>query len=286
VGLLFNEYSRGIHSIDWCNRAVWLIVQPWGELVVGKLGAQVLHYQPKNQMPVFWLSNTSNETADLKAMRGGVPVCWPWFGAHPDDKHAPNHGIARDVLWSISHKAITAESTTLQFVPLKSLFEGLAVRLELIVSDQCLDISLVTDNLSDKPQRLTQALHSYFYVADYRQVSIEELSGVEYVDKLDDFAVKKQLGVFAVNCAVDYIYKDSGQVTIKDALLKREIVIEKSGSRSTVVWQPADQYKEYGIGSNYAQFICVEAANTEFDKIELAVKETCTLQQRIKVMSL
>src|SRR6056297_2971266 len=155
-------------------------------------GAHVLHYQPAGEKPVLWHSRKSAFEAG-QPIRGGVPICWPWFCAHPSDKSQPFHGPVRLSKWTLKNSALTDESTS---VTLQSPAAGkLGFSLELTVElGRELTLTLAAKNISDGPLSLTEALHTYFAVGDISGVSVSGLDGVQYIDKTADERVVKQEG--------------------------------------------------------------------------------------------
>ncbi|MEH6442357.1 MAG: hypothetical protein V7784_00545 [Oceanospirillaceae bacterium] len=329
----FIGFANGIHQIQWFNKDVWLIVQPWGQLVVAKLGAQVLHYQPVNQHAVFWINNMPQTSVDANALknngacesgfsidsnsvkglikgaekksgnkekdtRGGVPLCWPWFGPHVSDDQQPNHGYARISPWQLqqhdlqdasSHNAISEfveTATKLVFSPAVSISDVLSVKFEIEVSHKTLKLSLITTNISEHKQALTQALHSYFTVGNSEKVVIEGLKRYEYFDKLDKQRLKLQDSELTNITAIDRIYKHHDSVRVIDEILQREIIVSKSGSGSTVLWNPGQLHKNYGITQKQKQFICVEAANTDYEQLILKPAESAIIRQCITLRPL
>ncbi len=289
--LLFAQYSHGLHEIHYQGKASWLIVQSWGELLVAKTGAQILHYQPLEQHPVFWLNeieqvlhSAENDSAASEAVRGGVPLCWPWFGLHADNAK-PKHGLARTAQWYLQeHSFLSAEGelSRLLFGPTQQLDSALEIQLQLEVSKNCLQITLTTKNISAVEQSLTQALHSYFLVSDCAAIELKGLKNCDFFDKLDAGTLKTQSKTLSNIQAIDNIYHHSGTVTISDPTMARNIVVTKKSSGSTVVWNPGSAAGELDIKRGQ-QFICVEAANTEVDHLVLSPGKKVCLQQSIAI---
>ena len=286
---LFAQYSHGLHEIHYTGKASWLIVQSWGELLVAKTGAQILHYQPLEQQPVFWLNETEqvlptdqSNCAVTEPVRGGVPLCWPWCGFHADDTK-PKHGLARTAQWHLQqHNILSAgpEVSRLLFSPTQQLEPALDVQLQLEISRNLLQITLTTKNISAVEQPLTQALHSYFLVSDCADIELQGLKNCAYFDKLDAGALKTQSQTLANIQSIDNIYHHSGTVTISDPTMARNIVVTKQSSRSTGVWNPGSAAGELAIVRGQ-QFVCVEAANTEVDQLVLSPGQKVSLQQSI-----
>ena len=233
-------------------------------------GAHIMTYQPHGQAPVLWLSPLAKFEAG-KSIRGGVPVCWPWFGPHASEKTFPGHGFARTVPWQvIGAEELAGGATQLTF--------------EIIASDQTraqwphlggvqliatvgkeLRVELVTRNGGDTAFALGEALHTYFHISDVANMTITGLEGCAYIDKVDDSQLKTQHEPIAIQAEVDRIYVyTKADCLINDSGLKRRIRIHKQGSDSTVVWNPwTDKAHRMGdFGDNgYRNMVCVESAN-------------------------
>jgi glucose-6-phosphate 1-epimerase len=284
----FSNYNSGIHDIDWMDREAWLIVQSWGLLVVAKLGAQILHYQPTGQRSVFWV-NTPLAKSVNAAARGGAPLCWPWFGPHSNDPNQVNHGTARTAFWKLNNLRLEENNegsnkvTSLEFIPASKISTAFEVVFEVVISARDLTMKIITSNITDQAQGLTQAIHSYFNVANSEEIIVKGLKGCDYLDKLADNKLNIQQEQLSDISAVDSIYKHQGEVVIVDKGLAREIVITKAGSGSTVVWNPGANAKHYSIEQGQKAFICVEAANTAHENLTVEPREKVELLQRIQL---
>lgn len=208
-------------------------------------GAHVTAWQPAGAAPVIWLSRQTQFHPD-KPIRGGVPLCFPWFAAHPTDAAAPMHGFARIRAWTLSSAGERDGEVHLAFVLEDDEATRRSVwphrfRAEYRVSfGDRLAMALDVTNAGDAPFRFEAALHSYFAVGEVREVSIEGLAGTEYLDKVDRFARKRQ-GAEAIRFTgeTDRVYLDTeATCTIHDPRLGRRVEIAKTGSRATVVWNP------------------------------------------------
>ncbi len=232
-------------------------------------GAQVMTWAPRGQQPVIWLSRAAKFVSG-KSIRGGVPICWPWFGAHPTEPSFPAHGFARTVPWELLDAQTRDSATHLRFriapgtAPQAQWPAGVDATLEITVGT-ALAIALVTRNNGAQPLTLTEALHTYFEVGDVRSVAVHGLDGLSYLDKVDGLARKRQTGAVTVSGEVDRIYLDSvTDCIIDDPISNRRIRIAKSGSRSTVVWNPwIEKAAKMGdLGEDgYLKMICVESGN-------------------------
>ena len=281
-----SNFSPGIHQIQWQGREVWLIEQAWGQLVVAKLGAQILYYQPVGEHAVFWL-NPEPSHRDNESIRGGAPLCWPWFGPHNSDSTKANHGLARTALWAMCEQRLQAnDSATLTFIPVEQLCDAFTVTFEISVSANYLSMRILTKNISDQEQNLTQAIHSYFFVADCQKITVQGLKGCEYLDKLQGEELKYQPSQLSQISAIDSIYKHTADVLIVDEILSRKVLISKAGSGSTVVWNPGQAAKNYGVFSGQMNFICIEAANTDHESLRLSPGQQVVLQQTVELRSI
>jgi D-hexose-6-phosphate mutarotase len=245
-------------------------------------GAHVATFQPRGEEPVIWLSPYA-KFAPGKSIRGGVPICWPWFGPHKTDNKLPGHGYARTVPWDVLEtKALPDGSTFLRF----GLVESDATRaqwphpcsaqLEVTVG-KALRVELVTRNSGDAAFELGEALHTYFQISDVAQMTIRGLENCEYLDKVQDFARLTQQNGIVIESEVDRVYVNTtADCVIEDKGLKRAIRIAKQGSKSTVVWNPwtekADKMGDFGQ-DGHRGMVCVESGNALENVVTVAPGE-------------
>jgi D-hexose-6-phosphate mutarotase len=239
-------------------------------------GGHLVTWRPKEQAePVVWVSEAA-KYAPGKSIRGGVPICWPWFGPHASEGGFPGHGYARTVMWEVvSSQALEGGATELALVLLqneqtRAQFPR-ACRLELTLTvGTSLRVELATTNLDSEAIEIGEALHTYFRIGDIGQTRVLGLAGGEYVDKVDGGARKRQEGAIAFQGEVDRVYVNSAaECVIEDPLLARRIRIAKSGSASTVVWTPwlekAEKMGDFGPGKagqgGWREMVCVESGN-------------------------
>jgi glucose-6-phosphate 1-epimerase len=243
-------------------------------------GGHVLAYQPTGRKPVLWLSRCSSFEPG-KAIRGGIPVCWPWFGAHPQDSAKPSHGFARLRAWEVTRACSADDGATeidLQLADsdvtraLWSYAFGLKLRVRIGPE---LRVELVAQNSDTSDVRCTAALHSYFSVGDIAEIAIHGLDGCDYIDTLPrPPAHCTQAGAVRFAGETDYVYqRTSADCIIDDPVLGRRIRIRKRGSRSTVVWNPwaakAERMPDFG-DDEYPGMVCVETANVREDAVTIA----------------
>lgn len=252
---------------------------PSGTAGVLLQGGQVLRYEPRHQPPVLWVSREA-AFAPGKAVRGGIPVCWPWFGPHPLDKSKPSHGFARTRNWEVVTAKGLDDGAAFLELGLRDAEETRAIwphafelRLRVTLGAE-LRVELAARNTGKEPFTCGGALHSYFAVSDVAKVAVHGLDGAAYLDQLDGLRRKVQRGPVTVQAETDRIYVDTGsECVIEDTGRGRRIRIAKWGSRSTVVWNPwiekARRLTDFGDGE-YPGMLCVETANAGDDTATLA----------------
>ena len=252
------------------------------EARISLYGAQILHYKPHDTAhDVLFLSDKAIYQSG-KAIRGGAPICWPWFGADPENQGRPAHGFARNRLWQLSTTESLNDDATRVVLRLNDSPDTLALwpyhfQLELeIVVGKTLKLSLSTHNLSDQPMTISQAIHTYFAVADIAQTEVYGLEQLHYMDKskAGQNALRTQDGSIKVKQEVDRIYLNSpSKIQIHDQAWQRCIRVHSSGSQSTVVWNPWIEITANMIDLNnddYQRFICVETTNVADDTAIIA----------------
>ncbi|MDD5300849.1 MAG: D-hexose-6-phosphate mutarotase [Gallionella sp.] len=244
-------------------------------------GAHLMAWQPKSQsLPVVWLSRDAKLAAG-KSIRGGVPVCWPWFGAHAAESGFPAHGYARTVPWQVIESGTEPNGATRLTLRLLENEKTRAqwphdARLELtVIVGETLRMELSTENTGESDFVISEALHTYFKISDIGAVRVSGLAGCDYWDKVGGSALNKQNGAISFTSETDRVYIDTAaECVIEDDQLKRRIRVAKSGSLSTVVWTPwtakADRMGDMGQPDGWREMLCVESANA----FENAVKVT------------
>jgi dihydroxy-acid dehydratase len=279
----FREGAGGLIYADIDNHG--------GRATICLQGAHVVSFRPKSQHePVVWVSDAA-KFAKGKSIRGGAPVCWPWFGAHASEASFPAHGFARTVPWTVtgSRKRNDAKTEiTLQLVDNEQTRtqwpHATRLSLTVIVSDR-LEMHLATTNTGTAPIQVGEALHTYFHISDIGTVKVSGLEGATYHDKVDNFAIRKQSGAIGFSGEVDRVYVDTpADCVIEDAGLNRRIRVAKTGSQSTIVWTPwtekAEKMGDMGrgkSGAGWREMVCVESANAMDNVVTVAPGETHTM---------
>jgi glucose-6-phosphate 1-epimerase len=256
-----------------------VISTPLAEAELYLHGAHVTHWEPHGQRPVFFVSPKSLFVPG-KAIRGGVPIIFPWFGPRGDGKPGPAHGFARTAQWTIEAARLRDDGKveiTLALPPDDTArgfgYAAFHLRFRVTVGAD-LEMELETRNDAAEPLTFEEALHSYFAVADIYQAWVSGLEGTTYIDKTDGFKRKR------VDAEPLRIAKETDQVhlstkatcVIHDPVWKRRIVIEKSGSASTVVWNPwVDKTRSMPdmAPDDWKEMLCVETANVADNAVRL-----------------
>lgn len=255
-------------------------------------GAHLMNWTPHGQPSVIWMSPAA-QLAPGKSIRGGVPVCWPWFGPHATQASFPGHGFARTVLWEvIATKALADNGTwiALRLLPTDATRAQWPHACEVVLQiavGASLDMDLGTLNRDAQPITIGDALHTYFAVSDIGEVLVHGLEGTTYIDKVDGGSQKRQIGPVAITEEVDRIYRNTtADCVIEDPAWQRRIRIAKRGSHSTVVWNPwiAKAEKMGDLGENgHRKMLCVESTNAADDVVTLAPNQEHHLWVRYTV---
>jgi glucose-6-phosphate 1-epimerase len=255
-------------------------------------GAHVAHWAPKGQKPVVFVSSRS-EFAPGKAIRGGIPVIFPWFGPRGGGLPGPSHGFARTALWRLYSAQETGGQVEIVFVlepkDLADSFGYADFRLQLRVAIGTeLQMELQVRNQSGRQLEYEEALHSYFGVGDIGQVSISGLEGTTYIDKTDGMKRKRARNEpLELTKETDQVHLNTtATCVVDDAMGQRRIVIEKSGSESTVVWNPwAEKTKSLKDMSpdEWREMVCVESANAADNAMTVAPGQEHLMRVVIRV---
>lgn len=241
-------------------------------------GAHITHFQPVSSPPVLFTSPRSAFVAG-RAIRGGVPVIFPWFGPNPEDPRAPDHGFARTLEWAVESVEARDESVTIGFVlePSDATLAAWphAFLLHYRVSvGPALDATLTVENRSSSAFVFQEALHTYLHVGDVEVARVRGLAGTTYIDKADGLVRKRQAREpVRLRGLTDRVYLDTEATCIvEDPVLDRRLRIDKRGSRTTVVWNPGlDTARAIGdLGAEaWRSMLCVETANAADDAVRL-----------------
>nr|WP_314575596.1 D-hexose-6-phosphate mutarotase [uncultured Pseudomonas sp.] len=278
-----------VESIQLGELNCWRIRHGQAELVVAQQGAHIISYQIDGDEPLIW-SNPGAVFKHGKAIRGGMPICWPWFGnfqRNPQSVQAMRrstepanaHGEVRALDWELMGMGEDGDALIVEFIQPKAEGHlpgwphtvGLKLQIRL---DSALNVSLVSFNAGPDDVTLSQALHSYFAISDIKQVSIEGLDGVSYLNTLESWETQNvQAGDITFTGETDRIYQDTPDlISIVDPEWKRRIQIQTIGSNSSVVWNPwIEKTKTLGDmeADGWQNMVCVETANVMSDIVTL-----------------
>ncbi len=265
---------------QWRGMAALEIDNEFCRGLILRHGAQVISYCPADASDLLWLSKKC-VLEPGQAIRGGIPVCWPWFGKDGN----PMHGLARLNDWEL----VTAEDAPDGSTEVEMAFGGVP-ELDLtlrVIFGSSLRLDLTTVNRSGKEVRLTQALHSYFAVSDVARIRVEGLEHSPFLNALtgaresEDHSIRFQ-------AETDRVY-DESDVTCRiiDPAWRRKIQVAKAGSNSTVVWNPwidkAHRMTDFG-DDEYPEMVCVETGNVGRDAVILAPGSGHTLTAEIALV--
>ncbi len=290
-GLRFRQGPGGLLFADIHNAAA--------SATVCLQGAQLLHWQPHAQpAPVLWLSDAAHY-APGRAIRGGVPVCWPWFGPSASGT-GPAHGFVRTGHWDpVGSRQEHAGATRLRLQFCNSARAqapwpaDFLLTLEMRIG-ATLGMVLETRNTGTRAFAIGEALHSYFRVGNVAGIAIAGLDGAAYSDNTAAGRVARQHGPVHIGQELDRRYRSRARCRIDDPQLRRSIHIAKRGSATTVVWNPwsdkaarlGDLGSGAGPGDGWRQMVCVESANAEVPPLVVAPGACHRLQVRVRVTAL
>lgn len=283
----------------------WRIDDGRAELLVTEQGAQVVSYRRHGDQPLIWL----NDQAIFKPgtpIRGGVPVCWPWFGnlsKNPNavqamrqaEDAAPAHGLVRAMNWVLEgiESGHSPLRVTFSLPQANGQLPGwphqAELRLAIELGDD-LSIDLTTRNLGQQPITLSQALHTYFAVSDVRQISVDEVASLEYIETLENWETRTQEGALEVAGETDRIYLDTPKrLAINDHEWKRRVLIDTHGSASAVIWNPWIERAAAFVdmaNDGWQHMFCIETANVLGDVVTLAPGASHSLGYRLSTEAL
>lgn len=235
-------------------------------------GAHVSEWQPSGQAPVLWMSEAS-QFAPGKPIRGGIPICFPWFGGHPTDSTSPAHGVARIREWElVTAELLPAGGVRLE---LRTSIEQYELRYRVDmgrVLDLTLEVRLAAD--AGGSMRFEEALHTYLAVGDILQVSIAGLESARFLDKVGSVQLRPATGEpVRFTGEVDRVYLDTtADCVLRDPVLQREVRVSKSRSLATVIWNPwiakSARMPDFG-DQEWPGMVCIETANVADHAVEL-----------------
>jgi glucose-6-phosphate 1-epimerase len=279
-----DELSRITFVPGQGNLPKLVIVTPWSTAEVYLHGAQITHFQKHGEEPLLFLSESSRFQTD-SPIRGGIPICFPWFGARAGTEGQPMHGFARLKEWHVKEIVQNKNGEVTVTFHWSDALESDNFSVDYVVTvGKTLAAALnVKNESSNSDFTFEECLHTYFNVGDINQVSVSGLKGAFYLDKTANFSRKQEVPEnIKISSEVDRTYLDTTSIVeIKDGALKRTIFVGKSNSKSTVVWNPwierARQMSDLG-DEDYKKMICVESGNVGEHKVTLAPGKSSSLK--------
>jgi glucose-6-phosphate 1-epimerase len=267
------------------------ITTPHATATVYLQGAHVTAWQPAGQQPVIFLSRKS-EFAPGKPIRGGVPIAFPWFAARHDGKTGPSHGFARIQNWTLAFAALAGDDLHMTFtlgpteVSRNLGYDNFRLAYQLTFGST-LTMQLTVVNDAATPLIFEEALHTYYAIADVHEISVNGLEGATYLDKNDKLQAKEQRGVITITEPSDRVYLDTTSTCIlHDNGNRRRIANSKTGSNTTVVWNPweAGAAKLPDMDpTEWHEFIAIETVNAAANTVTLASGEKHVMETHVSV---
>ncbi len=264
-----HEIPGHVTLTEGCGGLMKLVVETeWSTAEIYPHGAHVTHFQKNGEAPLLFMSGES-EFAEGRPIRGGVPIIFPWFGGR---EGFPAHGYARTSGWSLEESSVFAGGGVMLRFRLPTT-DSLVTEYVVRVSSQ-LSLELVVTNAGTHDATFETCLHTYFQIGDINSVSIHGLTGCSYLDKVLEGDFIETAESMRIASEVDRVYYNTtAAVDIIDPELKRRIHVSKSGSHSTVVWNPwvekSKRMPDFGDGE-YPQMLCVESGNVAMNRISLS----------------
>lgn len=257
-------------------------------------GAHVTAWQPAEHQPVLWMSAASN-FAEGKPIRGGIPLCFPWFGPHADDPSLPAHGWARTSVWELSSAQPLKNQgisivMTLTRSPYRLTYQvdfssELHVRLLVETEDSAAAAG------SSGILAIEEALHTYFTIGDIHQILIEGLESADFIDKVPEpHACNAVQAPIQFSGETDRVYQNTkSSCRLIDPVMHRMIIVDKSGSDTTVVWNPwiAKSARMADFGDHeWPGMVCIETANAGINKVQLKPGDRHEITATIRVQTI
>jgi glucose-6-phosphate 1-epimerase len=281
--LAFHATAGGLVHAD--------ITTPQATATVYLQGAHVVAWRPKGKQPAIFVSRKSDFLPG-KPIRGGVPIAFPWFANRHDGKTGPSHGFARIQEWTLAFAALAGDDLHMTFTlgPTEISrglgYDNFRLAYQLTIG-RTLTMQLTVVNDATVPLVFEEALHTYYAVADIHEVVVDGLDGVTYLDKNDNLQSKVQHGTIKIVEPTDRVYQaTTSTCVIHDTGSKRRITVAKTGSNTTVVWNPWESgaLKLPDLDpTEWHEFIAVETVNAAKNAVSLAPGAKHVMQAHVSV---
>lgn len=261
------------------------VSSPLCQAVIALQGAQILEFKNSAGTPLLWLSPQCRFNPG-SALRGGIPLCLPWFGPHPTDANKPQHGYARTRNWELTQVAENDEGRCELTFELVSepgpLFDYAFTCVLRMTLSRHVDIQLSITNRDSQAFDFSWAFHSYFPVRILEQARVKGLAGRDYRDNLEQLITKTQDQDLGFVGEVDRVFPGIEQAV--EIAGEPTIRIEHDQCPSVITWNPgpdnAAAMADVGAG-NEQGFICVERGAVLDEAWHLDAGETRTAWMRI-----
>jgi glucose-6-phosphate 1-epimerase len=280
----------GLRYGEFQGFPVLLLESPLCKAAISLFGAHLMSFRPKSeagvlQQDLLWLSPMSKKPPE--GIRGGVPICWPWFAKQGQSPEAQQHGLVRRINWQVTRAAQHEDGTIdLNFTPSAydhPLTVNFSMRLGRVFSQ-----ALTTVNLTETSHTFTQAFHTYFKVGDARQISVSGLEGLRFSDKFAGMVEKTQTGAFSLPaddpCSDRIYHQTGGDFVLIDPVMQRKIRVYAESSKTLVVWNPGATHVQNFTDIAHDQwpdYVCLEVANAGEEVITLAPNESAQMLQTV-----
>ena len=270
------------------------ITSPLARAEIYLHGGHVTQFQPAGEEPLLWLSEHSVFDR-AKAIRGGVPICFPWFGAKAGDALAPAHGFARLMDWRLVGVEQARDGTICVELELasseqtKALWGAKFIARQTISVGRALSVTFAVANTSGNSITFEAALHTYFAIGDIAATTISGFGGTRYTDALDGGAEKAQVDDrIAFVGETDRVYFDvPARCVLHDPAVGRDVEVVTRGARDAVVWNPwaakVARMADFGA-DEWRGMVCIETANVKRNAVVLPAGQSHEMGVTIRVV--
>ncbi len=283
--LKFIQGDNGFIFID--------IDSDFAQATISTYGGQVLSFKPVSETDDLLFVSKLARFESGKAIRGGIPICWPWFGADINNTGGLAHGLVRTRQWQVRHTTLEADGAIKVILSINDSDETRKIwphgfDLSIIITiRETLALELKTHNTGAIAFSLTQALHTYFKVDDSQHIQVTGLENTTYIDKTDSEKQKLQQGSVTISQEVDRIYTtEKTDLVLEDVALQRNTHIHSENSNTAIIWNPwinkAAAMSDFD-DDEYKTMVCIETANAGTDTLTIPGNSTYSLVAEYKV---